>query len=300
MKTILITGGSGLIGRHLTKKLISQGYAVNWLTRKLDPNYSIKQFTWDYRNKKIEIEAFEKADAIIHLAGANIIGQRWSQRYKQEIYDSRVLSARFLWDIISQHSIKIKTFIGGSGAGYYGALTSENIFKEDDSAGDDFLGKTCHDWEQASFDIAKSSIRTLVIRTGVVMFKDSEAYKKLVLPIRYGVGAAIGTGKQYFPWIHIDDLCGIYIKALEDATMQGAYNAVAPQHLTNQELTTILAHHLHKPLWMPNIPGFVIRLFFGEMADSLLKGSRLSSDKITKAGYHFIHPTMEHFLETIM
>ncbi len=299
MKTILITGGSGLIGRLLTKKLIAQGYTVNWLTRKADTNSSIKQFTWDYRNKMIEMEAFDKADVIIHLAGANINGQRWNERYKQEIYNSRVLSTRFLRDIIAHHPTKIMTFIGGSGAGYYGAITTENIFKEADAAGSDFLGKTCHDWEQASLDIAKSAIRTVVIRTGVVMSEDSEAYKKLVQPIRYGVGAAIGTGKQYFPWIHIDDLCGIFIKALEDATMQGAYNAVAPQHLTNQDLTTILARHLHKPLWMPNIPGFVIRLLFGEMADSLLQGSRLSSDKITKAGYSFLYPTMEQFLATV-
>ena len=299
MKTILITGGSGLIGRHLTKKLIEKGYDVNWLTRKVDPKYSIKQFTWDYQNKKVEMEAFDKADTIIHLAGANINGQRWNERYMQEIYDSRVLSAGFLRAIIYLNPTKIKTFIGGSGAGYYGAITTENIFKEEDAAGDDFLGKTCYDWEQASLDISKSTIRTIVIRTGVVMSEDSEAYKKLVLPIKYGVGAVIGTGKQYFPWIHIDDLCGIYIKALEDATMQGAYNAVTPQHLTNQELTTILARHLQKPLWMPNIPGFVIRLLFGEMADSLLYGSRLSSDKITKAGYSFLFPTMEQFLATV-
>jgi len=287
MKNILITGGSGFVGMQLTNLLKANGYEVSWLTRKINTNIDIPQYLWNWENKKIETEAIEKAYAIIHLAGANVNGQRWNKKWKKEIYDSRVKSTDFLFEIISKHPNKIKVFVSSSATGYYGLVTSEKIFYETDFAGKDFLATTCNDWEQAANKFSNIGIRTSIIRTGVIFSESSEAYKKISLPIRWGFGAAIGSGKQYFPWIHLDDLCGIYLKAISDNSIQGIFNAVAPMFIKNVDLTKAMANHFNKRIWLPNIPPTVIRLLFGEIAESLLNGNRISSEKIIKCGFRF-------------
>lgn len=287
MKNILITGGSGFVGVHLTNLLKANGYEVSWLTRKINTNIDVPQYLWDWENKKIETEAIEKANTIIHLAGANVNGHRWNKKWKKEIYDSRIKSTDFLFEIISKHPNKIKIFVSSSATGYYGFVPSEKIFYESDFAGKDFLAITCNDWEQAATKFSTIGIRTSIIRTGVIFSKNSEAYKKINLPIRFGLGAAIGNGKQYFPWIHLDDLCGIYLKAITDNSMQGIFNAVAPKFIKNTDLTKAMANHFKKRIWLPNIPPIVIRILFGEIADSLLKGNRISSEKIIKCGFQF-------------
>ena len=287
MKNILITGGSGFVGMQLTNLLKANGYEVSWLTRKINTNIDIPQYLWNWENKKIETEAIEKAYAIIHLAGANVNGQRWNKKWKKEIYDSRVKATDFLFKIISQHPNKIKTFVSASATGYYGDVTSEKIFHETDFPGKDFLAITCNDWEQAATKFSNLGIRTSIIRTGIIFSENSEAYRKISLPIRFGFGAAIGNGRQYFPWIHLDDLCGIYLKAISDNSMQGIFNSVAPQFITNAQVTKALANHFKNHIWLPNIPPIVIRILFGEIADSLLNGSRISSEKIIEFGFRF-------------
>lgn len=298
MKNILVTGGSGFIGMQLTKLLIANGYEVSWLTRKIKSDIDIPQYLWNWENKTLEPEAIEKADVIIHLAGANVGGKRWNAKWKKEIYDSRIKSTEFLFEFISRHSNKLRVFIAASATGYYGCETSGKIFTESDLPGQDFLAKTCSDWENASNKFNRPGIRTTIIRTGIVLSENSEAYKKICLPIRFGFGAAIGSGNQFFPWIHLDDLCNIYLKAISDEKLKGVYNAVVPEYITNTQLTKTIAKHFKKTIWLPNIPSFLIKIIFGEIADSLLNGSRISSEKIISTGFEFNFQNINHFLKS--
>ncbi len=163
----------------------------------------------------------------------------------------------------------------------------------------DFLGETCNSWEQAADKFSGIGVRTVKIRTGVVLSKEGGALSKLLLPVKLGLASAIGTGKQYMPWIHLDDLCDIYIQAIEDQALSGAYNAVAPEPITNKEFTRKMAQALHKPFWFPNIPAFVMKMLLGEMSTMLLKGSRVSSEKIQAAGYTFQFPELESALKDV-
>jgi len=284
---VLITGGSGLIGTELSKKLKEKGYDVAVLSRKKHRDPDIQTYLWDSGKNEIEKEAIEAADYIIHLAGANISDKRWTKKRKQVIVDSRVETAKLLFNRVKETKNKLSAFISASAVNYYGTLTSDKIFSEDDPPSDDFLGETCNKWEVAAQKFEEYGIRTVIIRTGVVISPEGRATKKMSVSVKLGLGAPVGSGKQYFPWIHIEDLCNIYIKAIEDSKMQGAYNAVAPDHRTNRDVMKTLARVLKKPFWAPSVPAFVMKILFGEMADILLKGSRISADRIKEAGYEF-------------
>jgi len=297
MQTILLTGGSGFVGRHLTALLQSQGYTVQWLTRKIDPVSNIKQYTWDYKQGKIDSEAILTSDAVIHLAGASINAKRWNESYKKEIYESRVGSTDFLFKMISELPNKIKTFTCSSATGFYGYAPSEKIFSEADFPGTDFLSRTCADWEKAANRFRVLGIRTCIVRSGIAFSEDSEAYKKICQPILLGFGAPIGSGAQFVPWIHTKDLCAIYAKTIHDTSMAGIYNAVAPEFLTNKQMTVIIAKYFHKPLLLPNIPAFMIRLVFGEFSDSLLFGNKISAEKILGTGFNFNYNSLNDFLQ---
>lgn len=300
MTHILITGGTGLVGKHLCKKLIKKGYDVAILSRSPNTGNNIKTYLWDYNNHKIDFEAIKKADYIIHLAGANIAEKRWTSKRKQLIIDSRVKTGELIFDNVKKHKKDLKAFISASGVGYYGAVTSEKIFNENDTPATDFLGETCEKWELMVDKFQEIGIRTVKIRTGVVLTKNDGALSKMILPVKLGIGSAIGTGKQYMPWIHIEDLCNIYIKAIEDIQMKGAFNAVSPDHKTNKEFTKILAKILRKPFWFPNIPSFILKLLFGNMANILLKGSRVSAKKIQANDFKFQFPKLEDALNQLM
>ncbi len=201
---------------------------------------------------------------------------------------------------IKHKEIKPKAFISASAIGYYGAITAEKVFYETDLPASDFLGETCRLWEQSADKFKNSDTRVVKIRTGVVLAEQGGALSKMIVPVKLGFGSAIGSGKQYMPWIHIDDLCNIYIKAIEDIQMSGAYNAVAPQHTTNVEFTRALASILKKPFWFPAIPAFMLKMIFGEMAEMLLRGSRVSSEKIIKAGYKFKFANLQAALTDLL
>jgi len=297
METVLITGGSGFVGRHLTALLQSQGYTVQWLGRKTDPESTIKQYTWDYKQGKIDPQAIRSADAIIHLAGASINGKKWNEPYKNEIYESRVNSTEFLFEKIKEIPNNIKLFTCSSATGFYGYAPSEKIFTESDLPGTDFLSKTCADWEKAAGLFREHGIRTCIVRSGIAFSENSEAYKKISLPIQLGFGAPVGSGAQFVPWIHTEDLCSIYANTIHDAAMEGIYNAVAPEFLTNKQMTVIMAKYYRKPLWLPNIPGFVLKLAFGEFSDSLLYGNRISAQKIKDTGFKFKYNNLKDFLQ---
>ncbi len=300
METVLVTGGTGLVSRHLCSKLQERGYDVAILSRTRKPEAAFRVYTWNPEKGEIEKEALERAGCIIHLAGANIAEKRWTAQRKQLIIDSRVQTAQLLFRKVREKNSVLQTFITASAVGYYGMITSKKIFAEEDPPAPDFLGETCNQWEQEAGQFNGLGIRTVKIRTGVVLASEGGALSKMIMPVKMGMGSAIGTGKQYLPWIHIDDLCNIYIKAIEDKKMTGPFNAVAPEYTTNQVFMRTLARVLKKPFWLPNVPAPALQLLFGEMSGILLKGSRVSAEKIQKAGYEFLFPGLETALNDLI
>ncbi len=299
MATVLLTG-TGLIAAHLAEKLTKKGYCVTFLSRSTDPSSSYKIYTWDIKKQSIDAEAIATADYIIHLAGSNIGEKRWTEERKKIIIDSRVDSASLLFSEVKKQKKDVKAFITASGIGYYGAVTKDKIFSENDIPAADFLGQTCKKWEESATAFEELTIRTVKIRTGVVLAKKDSALDKMLTPIKMGIGSAIGSGKQYMPWIHIDDICNIYIKAIEDNNMHGAYNSAAMDQKNNEEFMHTIAKVLHKPFWFPKVPSFAMRFLFGEMADIVLKGSRVSNKKLLQSGFQFQFNDLDKALEDLL
>ena len=285
MASILVTGGSGLIGKYLCNLLKSKGHKVSILSRNETSNDS--DFYWDISNNFIDSKAITSAEYIIHLAGAGIADKRWTSARKKNLIDSRVHSTNLLFNKVKVLNPDLKAFISASGIGYYGAITSKKIYSETDNPGNDFLSEICVLWEKAALQFNSINIRTVVFRTGVVFSKEGGALEKIIKPIKFNVGAALGTGKQYMPWIAMEDLCYMYVSAIENSEFNGIYNAVAPDHVTNKELTKSIAKTLKKTLWLPNIPSFFLKIMLGELAVILLEGSRVSSEKIKSTGFKF-------------
>jgi len=298
--SVLIAGGSGLIGKHLTLLLLAEGYSVSHLSRKEIKDGKVRSFMWNPEKMIIDRHAFNGIDFIIQLAGANIGEKRWTKTRKREILESRVNSTGFLFDTIRSMDISLKGFISASASGIYGSETSRKIFNELDPEGDDFLGSVCKSWEESAGLFFKAGIRTVKIRTGVVLEKSDSALSRLMMPGKFGFLVQTGSGHQYMPWIHIKDLCNIYLRAIRDTAMTGPYNAVAPQHVTHEEFIKTLAGVMRLPVFPVPVPGFVLKAVLGEMSDIILKGSRVSSDKITAEGYVFEYHNLEAALENII
>lgn len=300
MTKVLISGGTGLVGRNLVKKLLKQGYEVAVLSRTKNSTLEVPSYHCDYTTNQIDNEAVNTADFIIHLAGANISEKRWSTKRKQEILDSRVKTGELIMNCIDDQQKNLKAFISASATGYYGAVTSDNIFSEEDNNYDDFIGNTCKSWEHVADKFQSKGIRTIKIRTGIVLTKENGALAKMTMPLKFRIGALLGNGHQYMSWIHVDDLCDIYIKAIEDVKMKGAYNAVSPQNLTYKELNEQLNPFFQKQFFTIKISEFVLKIIFGKMAEILLTGSKVSSDKLIKAGFKFTFPTIQSALTNLI
>ena len=208
-------------------------------------------------------------------------------RRKREILESRTNSTRLLFDELKKGNHRIKTFVSASAIGYYGFENSDEVFTEESGPGKDFLADVTRRWENEVDAIQELGIRTVKIRIGIVLSRKGGALKEIMKPVKLYVGAPLGTGDQFVSWIHLDDLCNIFAKAVDDQKMIGAYNAVAPQPVTNRVLTKAIARELHRPLFLPPIPAFVLKLLLGEMADLVLRGNRVSANKILRAGYEF-------------
>ena len=299
MTKILITGGTGQVGKLLCEKLQEKGYDVAILSRKKTES-SVRSYTWDINNNEIEKGAIESADYIIHLAGANIGDKRWTIKRKKLILSSRIITGQLLLSKIQEQTKFPKAFISASAIGYYGAITTDKTLSETNPVSKDFLGSTCQQWEKIADKFNDLGIRTVKIRTGIVLSYQGGALSKMLPLFKFGIGSAIGSGKQYFPWIHINDLCEIYIKAIEDSEMAGAYNAVVADRMTNKEFSRTLARVLNKPFWFPNVPTFLVKLIFGEMSVMLLEGSKISADKIIKTRYNFLFPELEIALTNLI
>ena len=299
-QSVLITGGGGLIGRYLTSALLSAGYKVSHLSRNTNQFGKVRVHRWNPEKGIIDPLVFEGVDYIIHLAGSNIGEKRWTRKRKEEIVSSRVDSARLLYKTITENKVPIKALISASAIGYYGSITSDKIFCEEDLPGTDFLGNTCRLWEEEADLFQSSGIRTVKIRTAVVLEKNDSALSKLMMPAKLGFLVQTGNGRQYMPWIHIKDLCNIYLKAIKDQKMEGAYNAVSPQHSTHKEFVKTLGQVMGKPVFPLPVPSFILEAVLGEMSDVVLKGSRVSSEKILINDYKFRYPELKEALLDII
>lgn len=297
-KNVLITGGTGFIGKYLTSLLVQNDFSVSILSRNFKQNTDdIFYYRWDINKYSIDEEAVLKADYIIHLAGEGIADQRWTAKRKEAIVQSREKSIQLIYDVLKKHNKKLEAFVSASGVGIYGAVNGSEICTETTPAVNDFLGSTCQKWEAAADTIAGLGIRTVKIRTGIVLGKEEGFLKKLAPIFKYRLGSALGSGKQYMPWIHIDDLCSIYLEALKNSEMSGAYNAAITDDTNNETFSKTLAKTFGYSIWLPNVPAFLINLAMGEMALIILTGRRVSSEKIEKTGFQFQFIKLENALK---
>lgn len=284
---VLITGGTGMVGTRLSELLLAQGYTVSHLSRSPgDRSSPIITYLWDVKQHYINPEALPRADYVIHLAGAGVADQRWTDERKQAILKSRTESTRLLHDVLAQQSPpSLKAFVSASAIGLYGTDTGDTVLTEESPAAHDFLAEVVTQWEAEVDTIQALGIRTVKYRIGIVLSEKGGALAPIARTVRWGVGAPLGSGQQYMSWIHLDDLCRLFIYALENEAIHGAYNAVGPQPITNRELTQAAARVLHRPLWLPRVPPFALKLALGEMASVALGGNRVSSQKIEDAGF---------------
>ncbi|MEQ8625094.1 MAG: TIGR01777 family oxidoreductase [Vicingaceae bacterium] len=296
-KRVLISGGSGLVGSRLTELLQAKGYEVAHLSRSASDG-KVKTIPWDVENMQLDAAEIEGYDSIIHLAGAGIVDEPWTEKRKQIIQESRIKTAELLKQAIEQNTKKPEVVVSASAVGYYGFVTTDHIFTEQEEPGNDFLADTCVQWERSVESIAKLGIPTSKIRIGIVLSKDGGALKEMANPVKFNVGAPLGSGKQYMPWIHIDDLCRIFIYALENK-LEGAFNAGAPNQVDNKTFTNTLASVLKKPLWLPNVPAFVMKLILGKRSLLVLEGSRVSCKKIQDRGFEFKFKDLKEALKKI-
>jgi uncharacterized protein (TIGR01777 family) len=295
---ILITGGSGLIGKTLVEKLREKGHEVRILTRtKSDhPNH----FYWNLEDRFINDEAFKNLDSIIHLAGATI-SERWTDSYKKELFTSRIDTANLLKDYCLKHKMHLKSFISASGINYYGTFTSEKILTENGGIiHPDFLSKLCVDWEKAAENFSDISDRIVCLRTSVVLAKDGGAFPLLKKTVDLNIGSGVGTGNQWMSWIHLDDLVEMYVFAIENPEIKGNFNAVAVDLPTNKIFMKKLSKLSNKFFLPMNVPSFVLKSIFGEMSSIILEGTRASNEKIKSQGFDFKYSKIEKAFESLL
>lgn len=308
MATVLITGGTGLIGTALSKLLSERGHNIIILSRETSnlqpPSSNISYARWDIRSQTIDKDAVAQADHIIHLAGANVAGKRWSKKQKKEIVESRTHSAALLVKALKENSNKVQSVITASGIGWYGpdspAVIKRGGFSESDPPADDFLGQTCLQWEQSIDPVTAMGKRLVKLRTGIVLSNEGGALKEFRKPLRAGVAAILGSGRQIVSWIHIDDICRLYCHVMENDQLQGVYNAVAYQPVSNKKLVMELARQMRGKFYLPmHVPSFALKIALGEMSIEVLKSATVSNEKIRHAGFKFLYPSLEAALNEL-
>ncbi|NRA91251.1 MAG: TIGR01777 family protein [Psychroserpens sp.] len=302
MKKVLITGATGLIGRKIVEICHQRNWTVHYLTtskHKLENRDNYKGFLWNPTQQEIDHNCFEGVDAIINLVGASI-SKRWTSAYKKEILESRTQSAALLFKTIEAHNFPVQQIVSASAIGIYPS-SQTNYYKEHTEVlSNSFLGEVVEQWESAVDQYHSIGIKVAKIRIGLVMASEGGALPEIVKPIKIGAGAAFGDGQQWQSWIHIQDLAHMFIYAVEN-NLTGIYNGVAPNPVSNSELTKVVAKVLQKPLFLPNIPKFMMKLLLGEMHMLLFESQRVSSAKIEQTGfefrYHHIEPALENLLQ---
>lgn len=297
-RNILITGASGLIGPRLIKNLLEKGHRVSVLSRQTSNLKGVSTYNWDIDKQLVDLKAFEGIDTIIHLAGAAIADKRWTKQRKQEIIDSRIRSTQLLYHTIEAIKAPVRTFISASAVGYYGDRNDEILYEESKS-GTGFLADCCKQWEAAVDEGMKSGMRVVKLRIGIVLSKQGGALSELARPVSFFVGAPLGSGKQWMPWIHLTDLVAIFEKAIENSDYSGTFNACTPYPVTNYEFTKILAKKLFRPVWPINVPEFVLKTMLGEMSTVILNSNRTSPQKLLDMGFRFRYQGLDAALSEI-
>jgi uncharacterized protein (TIGR01777 family) len=301
MAKVLITGASGLIGTKLTELLIANGYEVNHLNRSIPLKNNIKRitnFAWNPENGAIDTNAFDGVNAIVHLAGAGVAEKRWTEARKKEIIESRVKSTQLLHDFLKNNTHQVQTFVSASAVGYYGDCNDE-IVTEEHKPGIDFLASVCKKWEAGAIKIGKLGIREIRCRLGIVLAANGGALPQLTKTIPLGIASYFTKPNLYYPWIHIDDVCGIMIYAIQHSSISGAFNTTAPTPLLYKDIVKqILKAKKSNALLMP-APTTAIKLALGEMSDVILGSQRCSAQKIMRAGYKYRFGDIETALNDI-
>jgi len=314
MSTILITGGTGMIGSVLTRLLIDKGYRVIILSRasgeasgRKTTSYvasgALQTFHWDPGTGAIDPEAVRQADYIVHLAGAGVADRRWSAKRKKTIVESRTQSSALLVKALKEIPNKVQALVSSSAIGWYGpdpSIPNTSPFEETASSADDFLGETCRLWEESIAPVRALGKRLAIIRTGIVLSNQGGALAEFKKPVRLGVAAILGSGRQMVSWIHVEDLCRIYIQAIEQREWSGIYNGVAPKPVDNRTLTLELARRLKGRYFVPvYVPSFLLKWLVGEMSIEVLKSVTVSAKKTRQAGFQFIYPSIENALDNL-
>lgn len=293
---ILITGASGLIGKALQRSFKEKGYEMLLASRSEPKTESHVQWDADTGFHEKDLERLEGLDAVIHLAGESIAGLRWTEEKKKAIRDSRVFGTRSMIETFDKLKAKPKVFISGSAIGFYGDRGDEEM-KESSPAGKTFLSETSKEWEAESRRAEDLGIRTVLLRTGIVLSKDGGALATMMTPFKLGVGGVIGDGKQWMSWISLEDVVGVVNFVLENENVRGAVNNTSPNPVTNEEFTKTLGNVLYRPTFLP-LPEFAVHMIFGEMGDALLLDStRVIPKRLKDAGYEFKYPELRAALE---
>lgn len=302
MDTVLITGGTGLVGRALTEMLLEKGYRVIILSRtsRRSNHPDLRYALWDIDRKTMDTTALQEADHIVHLAGANVADRRWTERRKQEIVDSRVQSAQLLYERLGDTPNKVKKVISASATGYYGPF-KDQIFREEDPPADDFLGTTTQAWENSVRQMEQLDKKVIILRTGIVLSLQGGALREFYKPLRLGFATIMGDGLQWVSWIHLQDLVRLYFNAIVNDRLNGVYNAVSPNPVTNEELVLALARAAKgKSFVSIHIPAFALKLALGEMSIEVLKSVKVSSEKIQETGFLFSYPNIAGAVEQVL
>lgn len=300
-KKVLITGGSGLLGSRISEILSEKGYEVAHLSRSKNCTSPYTTYVWDIGKGDIEPGALNNTSFIIHLAGAGVADKRWTDDRKTLLKSSRIDSANLLLSHLEKSKSKIEAFISASAIGIYGFDTGAILQTEDRvHLGDDFLATLTKDWENAADRFKNCATRVVKLRIGLVLSKEGGLLAKLLPPARLGLSTAFGDGDQYMSWIHIDELANMFIMAMEQESMNGVYNAVAPNPVTNTDFLKTLARTIDRPYILPNTPKFVMKLAFGELSSVITGGNKVSSEKIEGAGFSFQFDKLDKALKDLL
>tara|TARA_B110001452_G_scaffold40542_1_gene31013 strand:- start:466 stop:1365 length:900 start_codon:yes stop_codon:yes gene_type:complete len=295
---ILISGGSGLLGSALTKKLLKNNIEVVHLTRYKSSKNDVKNYLWNWEKNEIDENCFSGVTHIVHLAGAGIAEKAWTQKRKEQIVKSRVFTTRLLHSKTSELNLPISAFIAASAVGIYGGQISDKVFTEEDEPFEDFMGNCCEQWEN-SVDKFESKSKVVKLRLGVILDKNHGALPRIANMVKNGIGSPLGDGKQYMPWIHIKDAVNIFFESIVNEKISGTFNVVSSDYITNSELTNKIGEVFNKKIWLPNVPSFVLKFLYGEMSDTILKGVKVSNEKLKEIELKLKYEKIEDALSEI-